>query len=306
MATLVWQPLSRVLLLLASAPCLSGLAVRPQLVSAAASGSARRCGPPACVRDDMRACLGVELGAPLDDGARFLFGTAEPDDLPACVAVLMDGFYRDLVTIAADDGGFSSDELEKLLPLLRKLNGGLRTFTQTLLTLETQCRLSKTLASPPRRADGLPTLPTARGSEDALLFAVQDRKSGAIVAVVELSEQARDGKVPGDVRLPSPPWAEKPGEVAYLANLAVHSDYRGAGIGRSLVAACEAVVRRWGYDELYLHAATQKERLLRLYKDLEYEALPDYDQPAWVLRLSGREATRYHRKVLARGEKLGV
>ena len=29
-----------------------------------------------------------------------------------------------------------------------------------------------------------------------------------------------------------------------------------------------------------------------------YEQQPDFDQPQWVLSLSGREATRYHRRKL--------
>ena len=44
--------------------------------------------------------------------------------------------------------------------------------------------------------------------------------------------------------------------------------------------------------------ATEKERLLTMYAGQGYEALPCYDQPDWVLALSGREATRYHRKAL--------
>ena len=123
--------------------------------------------------------------------------------------------------------------------------------------------------------------------------------AGKIVGVVELMQQPRDGKVPGDPRLPSVPW--RPGatpSVAYLSNLAVRKEWRGRGLGGTLVRACEGLAGRWGFDEVYLHAATQQEQTLAMYASMHYEALPDFDQPWWILALSGREPTRYHRKSL--------
>jgi GNAT superfamily N-acetyltransferase len=94
------------------------------------------------------------------------------------------------------------------------------------------------------------------------------------------------------------PWASQPPWVAYVSNLAVSKAWRGRKLGSLLVASCEQVALRWGFDEIYLHAATQQEQLLRMYDKLNYDALPSFDQPAWVLMVAGREPTRYHRKVL--------
>ena len=61
----------------------------------------------------------------------------------------------------------------------------------------------------------------------------------------------------------------------------------------------KAVARDWGYEQVYLHAATRQQRLLDMYAKLDYTALPSFDQPDWVLAVSGREETRYHVKELA-------
>ena len=50
--------------------------------------------------------------------------------------------------------------------------------------------------------------------------------------------------------------------------------------------------------QVYLHATTKDEALLGMYSHLGYEQLPTFDQPQWVLMLSGREATRFHRRAL--------
>ena len=78
------------------------------------------------------------------------------------------------------------------------------------------------------------------------------------------------------------------------------STWRGQGLGTKLLRSCETVAaQRWGFGEVYLHAATSQQRLLQMYAGQGYEELPSFDQPGWVLALSGREATRYHRKALA-------
>ena len=135
------------------------------------------------------------------------------------------------------------------------------------------------------------------------MLALQHKESSAIVGVVELMMQPCDGKVPGDVRLPRPPWASEPAvavkEVPYISNLAVRSTWRNRGMGASLLGACEQLTRQdWGFEEVYLHAATDKAKLLSMYGARGYTQLPEMDQPGWVLALSGREATRYHRKAL--------
>ena len=100
------------------------------------------------------------------------------------------------------------------------------------------------------------------------------------------------------MRLPLLPWQSRPADVAYVCNLGVRRDWRGRGLGSTLIRACEALAGGWGFDEVYLHAATRQPRLLQMYSRRAYEALPDFDQPAWVLALAGREETRYHRKPL--------
>ena len=78
----------------------------------------------------------------------------------------------------------------------------------------------------------------------------------------------------------------------------VRSTHALCALGGTLVRACEGLAQNWGFDEVYLHAATQKSDLLSMYAAMRYEALPAFDQPWWVLALSGREPTRYHRKAL--------
>jgi len=241
-----------------------------------------RAPPPVCVRDDAR-----ELRLPLDQSV-YLLGTPETRDVPACVDCLMDGFYKDMLTLAA--GEFSEEEMEVLRPKLSLFNDAFMQLTRATLTWDANRRLATRL-----RSGGL----QLGARSDALMLAVQERASGTIVGVVEVSQQPRDGKVPGDVRLPSLPWPEERAPwVAYLSNLAVRKEWRGRGLGSTLITACEQVADRWKFDEMYLHAATEQERLLRMYKGLAYEALPSYDQPAWVLAIAGREPTRYHRKTL--------
>ena len=245
-----------------------------------------RAAVPRCVRDDAYEL--IEL--PKVDSEAFLLGTAEPSDMPACIDCLMDGFYKDILTLAKDE--FSEEEMIVLTPTLTVFNGAFSRITRLSLTLEANKRLATRLDN-----GGL-----QRGEEaDALMLVLQERGSGDIVGVVEVMQQPCDGKVPGDFRLPSlpGPWAPpRAPVVAYLSNLAIRSEWRGRGLGSSLVAACEQVARSWGFDELYLHAATEKVGLLGMYSGMGYEALPSYDQPEWVLALAGREPTRYHRKRL--------
>lgn len=246
----------------------------------------RRCVAPVCVRDEWDASL---IALPRLDDSAFLLGTAEQTDLPACVDVLMDGFYKDMLTLATEE--FNDEEMEALRPILAIFNGAFAKLTRAFLTREANRRLSRCL-----QCGGL-----KRGAmEDARMLVLQERASGTIVAVAELMQQPRDGKVPGDFRLPRVelPWAPQPTTVAYLSNLAVRKQWRGRGLGGTLVRACEGLAQNWGFDEVYLHAATQKSDLLSMYAAMRYEALPAFDQPWWVLALSGREPTRYHRKAL--------
>lgn len=115
-------------------------------------------------------------------------------------------------------------------------------------------------------------------------------------------------------------------DVAYVASLSIARNFRGRGYGRLLLDVCGAIARtEWGYSEasrqslevhraamqhqrirppfptqqIFLHAATKDEFLLGWYRQLGYEQLPEFDQPNWVLSLSGREATRFHKLPLS-------
>lgn len=56
------------------------------------------------------------------------------------------------------------------------------------------------------------------------------------------------------------------GENAYLENLEVAEFFRGQGIGRELLTAMEAEVRRRGRQMLWLHTAEQNYRAQRFYE----------------------------------------
>ena len=101
------------------------------------------------------------------------------------------------------------------------------------------------------------------------------------------------------MRLPALPFVRQPSRVAYISNLAVRNSWRGRGLGSALLKSLESVAsENWKKGEVYLHAATAQQRLRDMYASRGYEELPDFDQPNWVLALSGREETRYHRKAL--------
>lgn len=247
-----------------------------------AAPRAARASAPACVRSDAE-----DLHVPGLNPAEYRLGTLELGDIPDCVTLLLDGFYKDMLTLAMDD--FSEEEMQKLRPVLSFLNSYFSQIAKQILTVETFTR-----AFPRLNQAGL-------GPGEPLTLVLQDRQSLAVLGVVELSLQPADGKVPNDWRLPS--WLSSGDEkLPYLANLVVRRDMRGNGLGSALVAAVEEVARRWGFNEIYLHAAKKEKRVLSLYADLGYKPLPAYDPPRWSLWLSGREPLVYHRKSLAVGQ----
>ena len=70
-----------------------------------ASPAPPRAGGIRCVRDELPAAY-----APDVDRGTFILGTPEPGDMPEVIDVLMDGFYKDVLTLAADE--FSEEEME--------------------------------------------------------------------------------------------------------------------------------------------------------------------------------------------------
>ena len=243
-----------------------------------------RCAAPRCVRDDLPAAVRQDLAA-LCNAGNLQIGTVEPSDMPACIDILMDSFYKDMLTLAA--GEFSEEELTIITPTLEKLNGVFTRFSRAVLSFDTARRVGGRLQSGGvRRAPG-----------ETLLLAVRSSPDRRVLGVVELSEQPRDGRVPGDVRLPQ--WATRAPTVPYVASLAIARDSRRKGLGRALVRACESIAcREWGHDAMFLHCTTSNEQLLEMYRGFGYQQLPGDDQPGWVLALSGREATRYHTRPL--------
>ena len=176
-------------------------------------------------------------------------------------------------------------------PALSIFNGGFMQLNRVVLLYEAGKRLK----------ERLPIGGVARGDsvDGALMLVLQHRESNEIVAVGELLDFPRDGKVPGDLRLPSLPFGPRPPpRVAYISNLAVRNSWRGRGLGTAVLRSLESVAKSWNRGEVYLHAATDNQRLRSMYAARGYEELPDYDQPGWVLAFSGREETRYHRKAL--------
>ena len=243
-----------------------------------------RARPPLLVREDIDDSLCTAV-----DRTAFKFGTVEQSDLPECVTVLMDGFYKDILTLARDE--FTEEEVEIMKPALSVFNGAFMELTRVVLNYEANKRLKERLPF-----GGVERGDSERGD---LMLVLQHRETNEIVAVGELSEQPKDGKVPGDLRLPALPFVRQPSRVAYISNLAVRNSWRGRGLGSALLKSLESVAsenRKKG--EVYLHAATAQQRLRDMYAGRGYEELPDFDQPNWVLALSGREETRYHRKAL--------
>ena len=53
------------------------------------------------------------------DTAAVRLGTVEEADFGACTECLLDGFYKDMLTLASDE--FSAEEMEKLRPALNVL-----------------------------------------------------------------------------------------------------------------------------------------------------------------------------------------
>lgn len=259
--------------------------VLPVHTAPSVAAPAPRCPAARCVRDDVGA-LAERVGLP----AGLRVGTIEPQDLPDCITVLLECFYKDTLTLA--EAEFTEEEMVKLRPALQAVNGAFTSYNRLALTQTTRLRLGRRLLS-----GGTWKMEPAC----SLVLAAHEANGGRMIGVAELSTQPLDGKVPGDLRMPSLPlpWVKREPECAYVSNLCVSASWRGRGVAKAMLRICEATAKEWGFDELYLHAATKNETLLAMYEGWQYEQLPDFDQPGWVLATSGREATRFHRRGLA-------
>ncbi|WP_052128431.1 GNAT family N-acetyltransferase [Neosynechococcus sphagnicola] len=78
------------------------------------------------------------------------------------------------------------------------------------------------------------------------------------------------GTVELGVRSLAPPWQIRPA-VPYLSNLAVDAAFRGRGIAKQLLLACEGIVLAWEFQDLYLHVLENNYPARRLYEQMGYQ-----------------------------------
>ena len=77
-----------------------------------ATAAAPRCPPPLCVRSDVAPSIVQSLELP----ENLRIGTAEPDDMPEIIDLVTECFYKDALTLAAEE--FTEAEMELLRPAL--------------------------------------------------------------------------------------------------------------------------------------------------------------------------------------------
>ena len=106
-----------------------------------------------------------------------------------------------------------------------------------------------------RLAERLQHPSVALSMEASLLLALQDRRTGRLVACAEISLRPVDGKLPGEFAVPPLFLSHTESKMgAYLSNLAVAPDFRRRGVAKKLLSVCEWLVRReWSMPALFLH-----------------------------------------------------
>ncbi|MGB8697783.1 MAG: N-acetyltransferase [Thermosynechococcaceae cyanobacterium] len=128
----------------------------------------------------------------------------------------------------------------------------------------------------------------ARSSQYVCLVGIDPSESGqcdrAIVGSVEVSVRSLIA------------WSPFEPSVPYISNLAVARSFRGRGVGKQLLLACEPVANRWGFGELYLHVKGDNRAARNLYINVGYRTYRS-EMPAWV-RLLGHPQQLLLRKRL--------
>lgn len=75
-----------------------------------------------------------------------------------------------------------------------------------------------------------------------------------------------------------------PSRYVYLANLAIHPNYRRRGIASHLLTSCEVLAKRWGFQDIYLHVLEDNVGARSLYQKLGYQIKQsDADLITWLL-----------------------
>jgi ribosomal protein S18 acetylase RimI-like enzyme len=54
-------------------------------------------------------------------------------------------------------------------------------------------------------------------------------------------------------------------EYAYISDVFVHGDYRGKGVGKMLLGACESYAKKMGHDQVWLIVLSKNKRVHELY-----------------------------------------
>jgi ribosomal protein S18 acetylase RimI-like enzyme len=161
-------------------------------------------------------------------------------------------------------------------------------------------------------------LPARYGKVDVADWLRKLRKKGGFVILAQ-----RDHRPVGyiSVDLPEDPkrlqlWEGRPTLIAHVQSVYVEPKARGKGIGEALFREVERRLRRFGFDALYLHAATTNQRAVRFYRRLGLET----DQvrfrkvfapppKSWALvavrRARARQALRRSMRGLGRKERTG-
>ncbi len=128
------------------------------------------------------------------------------------------------------------------------------------------------------------------------------------------------GRVVGNAslyRAGSHPWL---GRGWFIANVAVHPDYRRRGIARAMMLKTLAQVRRWHGDWVSLQVEASNEGARRLYDDLGFEQFETLDQwengggyteppppPLdWPVRLRGRDEVQAEIDLIYRRARTGA
>ena len=140
-------------------------------------------------------------------------------------------------------------------------------FKRRILTAATRDDLESTYFGPGRRQE------SAIG-RSLLVCAEED---GRIVGACGLQVLILTPSGRGENQLRTRTDWQAAKERPILANLVVSSDRRRRGVGRSLMAECEAVACEWGFEEMLLKVEPSNVDAVRLYRDFGYAVVGELE-----------------------------